>query len=175
MLETPSCKVFLLLSPCGPLFTWCKMEWIQLEGCRRPSPFEQLEQYCGICALKSYWIDKPFAKDVQFWLPIKRQGSFFVCSCLVWKTYFVTCLQKCLLEYIRQVRQVGCKTKLVFFVRSEAVTKSSLSRLDFYGRQEAAEPAMQGWASASHLHGHASMNSFSKEMDLQCPLFLKIQ
>lgn len=81
--------VFLLLSPCGPLFTWCKMERIQLEGCRRPSPFEQLEQYCGICALKSYWTDKAFAKDVQFWLPIKRQGSFFVCSCLVWKTYFM--------------------------------------------------------------------------------------
>lgn len=39
--------------------------------------------------------------------------------------------------------------KLVIFVRSEAVTKSSLSRasaqaLDFYRWQEAAEPAMEG-------------------------------
>lgn len=89
----------LLLSPCGPLFTWCKVEQIQLEGCKRPSSScIWAVRAVLICALKSYWTDKAFAKDTQFWLLIKRQDSFFYCLSLVWKIYFIAYLQKYLVE-----------------------------------------------------------------------------
>lgn len=58
------------------------------------------------------------------------------------------------------------KMRLVICVKSEAMMKSSLSRvsaqaLDFFRLQEAAEVAVQDWASPYHLLGtSASTNSF---------------
>lgn len=53
------------------------------------------------------------------------------------------------LEWVQHVRQVGWKMRLVICVKSEAMRKSSLSRvsaqaLDFSRWQGAAELAMQG-------------------------------
>lgn len=58
------------------------------------------------------------------------------------------CLEEHLFEWVLQVRQVGWKMRLVICVKSEAMRKSSLSRVltlfDFPRWQEAAELTMQG-------------------------------